>query len=403
MAAKKVLLAINTMGQGGAETALIALLQALARRTDWELHLLVLLGQGELIRRVPSSVRLLNRHYDPRDVLSAGGRRAMYGHVLRLLAARLSGIRNLPYMLKNYGDMRRAGTGNPKTLLWKAVSDGTAVPGETYDLAIAYLEGAATYFVADRVKARKKAAFLHSDYGMAGYTPGLDHGCYSRFDRVFCVSEDVKASFLAVYPGLTDRTALFRNFLDPASILRRSEEGSGFDDGYVGVRILSLGRLTKVKAFDLAVAAAKRLRDRGWDFRWTVFGEGEERPRLEREIRSAGLEDAFFLPGAVENPFPYLRQGQIYVQCSRFEGQSLAVREAKVLGLPVVLTRSSGNREQITDGVDGIFVEGDPASLADGIERLLKDAALRARLGAAAAAGRQEQGDLDQLLELVKE
>ena len=185
MEGKKILFVINTLGLGGAEVAMVELMKALDRALPCDIHLYVMLGQGELISRIPGSVKLLNRRYDPRDVLSAAGRRGMYAHILVKLLSRFSGLRNLGYLLRNYRAMRRVGKVIPKNLLWKAVSDGTPPLRERYDLAIAYLEGAATYYVAEHVNAGAKVAFVHIDYRNAGYSPDLDMNCYDRFDRVF--------------------------------------------------------------------------------------------------------------------------------------------------------------------------------------------------------------------------
>ena len=167
-------------------------------------------------------------------------------------------------------------------------------------------------------------------------------------------------------------------------------------------RLISLGRLVKLKAFDTAIEATRILKERGHRIRWYVFGEGEERAHLENQIRSCGLEKEFFLCGTVRNPFPYMRESQIFVQCSKYEGQSVAVREAKVLGLPIVLSLSNGNRDQITDGVDGIYVGTDAHSVADGIERLITNPGLLKKLGEAAAKSNQEHEDALQLLQFIE-
>lgn len=402
MDSKKILFVINTLGRGGAETAMLELMRALAQRADCRIDLYVMMGQGDLVGRLPPAVRVLNRSMDGTDVLSAGGRRRLYAHTAAKLLARCSGLRNLPYIVGNGIRMYRAGSLIPKNLLWKAVSDGSRAPEETYDLAVAFIEGAAAYFVADRVSAAVKVAFVHTDYRKAGYSRWLDHGCYSRYQAIYCVSEDVRSAFLSEYPEHADRTDVFRNIIDPEGIRTRAKEAGGFSDPFAGARIVSLGRLVKEKNYESAVAAARILTERGHSLRWYVFGEGEERAGLEREIRKNGMVGRFILAGAVENPFPYLRQAQIYVQCSKYEGQSVAVREAKVLGLPVVLSRTSGNRGQITDGVDGIFVGQDPASIADGIERLLLDPALCRKLGEAAAGSEPEPEDVGRLLQLLR-
>ena len=402
MASKKILFVINTMGQGGAEVALLALVKELPRLIDCRIDLYVIMGQGELIDSLPSHVNLLNKKADTTDVLSKAGRIRLYRHTAAKLISRFSGVRNLPYTIKNYRKMRRDGNVIPKNLLWKAVSDGSKPPREKYDLAIAYIEGASTYFVADKVNADVKAAFVHTDYRMAGYSRELDHGCYSRFQAIYCVSQEVRNTFLSEYPELRDRVHIFRNIIDPNSIIEKSKSGAGFDDDFDGIRIISLGRLVKLKAFDTAIEATRILKERGHRIRWYVLGEGEERAHLENQIRSCGLEKEFFLCGTVRNPFPYMRESQIFVQCSKYEGQSVAVREAKVLGLPIVLSLSNGNRDQITDGVDGIYVGTDAHSVADGIERLITNPGLLKKLGEAAAKSNQEHEDALQLLQFIE-
>ena len=124
----------------------------------------------------------------------------MFRHTTAKLISRFSGPRNLPYMVKNYRIMRRSGNVISKNILWKAVSDGTAPPKEKYDLAIAFIEGASAYYVADRVDADVKATFVHIDYHKAGYNRSLDHGCYDRFQAIYCVSQDVRKAFLSAYP-----------------------------------------------------------------------------------------------------------------------------------------------------------------------------------------------------------
>lgn len=401
--AKKILFVINTMGQGGAEVALIELMKELPKLVDCQIDLYVMLGQGELIDNIPPHVNILNKKIDPADVLSSEGRVKLYKHTSAKLLSGLSGVRNLPYAVSNHRKMKRSGNVIPKNLIWKAVSDGTKPPREQYDVAIAYIEGASTYYVADKVNARAKAAFVHIDYHKAGYNRQLDHGCYERFQAIYCVSPDVKNAFLSEYPELSDRVHVMRNIIDPEGIIEKSKTGTGFDDGYEGLRIVSLGRLVKQKSYETAIEAAQLLKKRGHSFRWYVFGEGEERTDLENRIKAAALEDSFILFGSARNPFPYLREAQIYVQCSKFEGQSIAVREAKVLGMPIVLSLSSGNHDQLTDGVDGIYVGTDALSVADGIERLITDPELRQRLGEAAAQSNQEHEDAVQLLQLINE
>ena len=393
---KKVLFVINTMGHGGAETALIELMKEL-QKADHELYLYVMTAQGELIDRVPEGVVLLNKRYDKSDVLSASGKKRLYINTFMRILPRFSLLRNTPYITANFFAMKKAGKIHMDKLLWKPISDGTGRLGMTFDLAIAFTEGAATYYVAEYVNAKNKIAVFHTDYMKSGYTKRLDRNCYSCYNVVLCVSDDTKKSFLCAYPELSDRTDVMRNMIDTDGIKRRAHEGKGFSDGYTGIRILTLGRLVKVKAVDKSIDAMKLLRDRGYEARWYVFGEGEERERLEKQIERLGLSDCFFLPGVTGDPYPYLHQSDIYVQCSEFEGQSIAIREAQVLGLPIVLSRQTGIKAEAHDGVDCIFADTTPEGIADALERLIKSPELRKTIGNNAAKVNQSFDDIQKI------
>ena len=178
---------------------------------------------------------------------------------------------------------------------------------------------------------------------------------------------------------------------------------NGFDDGYNGIRIVTLGRLVRQKALEKSIEALSILRKRGHEARWYVFGEGEERAFLEQEIERFGVADSFFLPGVAQNPYPYVKQADIYAQCSEYEGQSIAVREAQVLGKAIVLSDSNGNRGQVSDGAsDGMIVEFTPERIADGIEKLILDPELRQKLADSAKTRQQSNDDVQRLLKLTE-
>ena len=262
--------------------------------------------------------------------------------------------------------MRKKGKILLDKLLWRVLADGASKIQEEYDLAVAYLEGGATYYVADYVKAKKKAAFVHIDYEKAGYTRELDLDCYEKFDRIFTVSDEVKEHFLRVYPEYECKTSVFNNILNQERIKKMAEQGEGFNDGFKGLRILTVGRLTRQKRYDVAINAMKLMKEKiGVPIRWYVLGEGDLRQELEQQIKSAGLENDFILMGVKENPYPYYKGCDFYVHATEFEGKSIALQEAQVLGKPILATDCSGNREQIENGTDGILCELDPGQVCE--------------------------------------
>ena len=362
---KKLLFIINTLGCGGAERAMLNLFSRLDSN-KYEISLLVITGQGELRRELPENVRLINKKYKEVSVLTKKGRRLLTLSVLKAGIGKALFLRRAPYIIKNFLIMRKKGKIMPDKLLWRLLSDGAPKIQEEYDLAVAYLEGGATYYVADYVKAKKKAAFVHIDYEKAGYTRELDLDCYEKFDRIFTVSDEVKEHFLSVYPEYECKTSVFNNILNQERIKKMAEQGEGFNDGFKGLRILTVGRLTRQKRYDVAINAMKLMKDKiGVPIRWYVLGEGDLRQELEQQIKSAGLENDFILMGVKENPYPYYKGCDFYVHATEFEGKSIALQEAQVLGKPILATDCSGNREQIENGTDGILCELDSGQVCE--------------------------------------
>lgn len=341
---KKVLFVINTLGCAGAEKAMLELLRRFPE-DQYEVSLYVLLGQGEMIHQVPEHVKRLNTQYSDASVLTKEGKKELKKSVFCRMFSRGSIFRNLPYLLKNGIQMFRKGRVYPDKLLWKVMSDGADRFETEYDLAIAYLEGGSTYYVQDHVRAKQKMAFLHVDYEQAGYTRELDRNCYKDFVKVFTVSDEVKKSFVHVYPEYESKTTVFHNLINREEILRKAQLSGGFQDEYQGKRILTVGRLTAQKAYEIAIDAMKILKDHGVNARWYVLGEGELREKLQNQIDRLGLKEDFLLLGAVENPYPYYAQCDLYVHATRFEGKSIAIQEAQILGCPLLVSDCSGNRE----------------------------------------------------------
>lgn len=393
---KRILFVMNTLGHAGAETALLELLNRL--EASYEIDLYVLMGQGELVSKLPSGVRLLNRSFSDCSVHSAKGRLRMAGTVMKAMFNRATVIGLFPYLCRNLWAMLKKHRIQTDKLLWRVLSDGGMRIPQEYDLAVAFLEGGAAYYVADHVKARKKAAFIHIDYEQAGYTRNLDRDCYLQFDVLFPIAEEIRDKLLLIYPECADRTQLFHNMINRTVILKKSVREEGFTDGYTGTRILTVGRLTSQKSYPVAIQAMKLLKDAGCRARWYVLGEGEERRALERQIAEYGLEEDFILAGAVENPFPYYRQTDLYVHATRFEGKSIAIQEAQILGCAIIASDCTGNREQIVHGSDGILCKLSPEAVKDAILELLADKPLCERLRQEAA---RKQVTYDEDIELL--
>lgn len=369
---KQVLFVINTLGCAGAETAMIEMIRNMDPE-KYKISVFVLLNQGEMIHRLPKSVTVLNEHFSDSSVLSKEGKKELNRYIFSQLFHRGTIWKKIPYIFRGLVPMIRSKRILPDKLLWRVMAEAAPRFDTHYDMAVAYLEGGSTYYVADYVSADVKVGFVHIDYEKAGYTRQLDGGCYDLFDRICPVSDEVKEHFLAVYPQYEKKTKVFHNMIDMDKIRKGAEKPGGFDDDFAGVRLLTVGRLTAQKAYEIAVDAMKLLKERARNVRWYILGEGEERKPLEKKIKEYGLEQDFLLLGAKENPYPYYKQCDIYVHATRFEGKSIAIQEAQTLGCTILASDCPGNREQIEDGVDGKMCPLSAEGICDALCELLDD------------------------------
>lgn len=398
---KKILFVINTLGGAGAETAMLELIRNLDPKV-YEVSLFVLMNQGELVHQLPEHVKVLNTEISDSSVLSKEGKKKLNCFILKQMFCKASIIRNTGYVVANFFSMLGKGKILPDKLLWRVMSDGAPVFDKEYDLAVAYLEGGSAYYVADHVNAKRKVGFIHIDYEKAGYTRKLDRGCYDEFYRIYGVSDEVKEHFNNVYPEYAEKTEVFHNMINQNRIRERAKLPGGFEDDFDGTRILTVGRLTAQKAYEVAVEAMKLLKDKGKNVRWYVLGEGEERKPLEKKIGELGLEKDFLLLGAKSNPYPYLAQTDFYVHATRYEGKSIAIQEAQTLGCTILVSDCSGNREQVEAGVDGAMCALTPEGICEGICELLKNPESAKQYGEnAARKNLMEERQLERFLALL--
>lgn len=398
---KKLLFVINTLGRAGAEMALLGVLNHLDR-TQYDVSLYVIMAQGEMIAELPDHVKVLNKSFCSQSVLSKRGRWNMVKTCIAAFFRNGAYVRKLVFLFKTYVVMIKAGNFQIDKLLWRMLADGAQRFEENFDLAIAYLEGGSAYYVADHVKARKKAAFIHIPYENAGYTREMDQACWDCFDRIFAIADKVKEHFVAFYPEYAGKVEVFHNIIDRSAVCSKAVEQGGFDDDYQGLRILTVGRLVYQKGYDIAIEAMKILKDAGYEAKWYVLGEGEQRNKLTKKIADLQLQDRFYLLGAVENPYPYYRQADLYVHATRFEGKSIAIQEAQILGCAIIASDRNGNQEQIIDHVDGVICELTPQSISENIRYLLENEEKRKALGRAAEnKAISEKPELYRLTELL--
>ena len=265
---------------------------------------------------------------------------------------------------------------------WKYFSKSLDNIPKTYDVAIGFLEKTSTYFCVDKVNALKKIGWVHIDYDKLGMDPNFDIDYFKKLDHIVTVSEECANTLKNRFPSQKNKVGVIYNIVSPTMINKMANQNNTdvYDRKENEIVLLSIGRLHYQKGFELAIESCKKLIDRGYNITWNIIGEGEEREKLTNLIKENKLEGTFRLLGLKSNPYPYIKQADIYIQTSRFEGKSIAIDEAKILNKPIIVTNFSTAKDQINDGIDGLIVDMDADAVANGVEKLVKDIGLREQL-----------------------
>lgn len=364
----KILVCSHWLEIGGAESALIGLLDELVK-SEYEIHLFLCRHTGELMPHIPEGVHLL-----PEDVsaacvatkISDAIRCGAIGTVLGRAFAKIRSWRHNPK--EHMKDSNRAIEYSHR-YVYKFVR--SINPGTKYDLVLSFL--APHYIAAFRTTGKVKVAWIHTDYKAIDVDATTEKKVWEKFDKIVAVSSTCAQSFTEVYPTLADRVVVIENIMSAKLVHQQTgliDVSTEMPDD--SLRLLSIGRFCFQKNFDNVPEICARLLKNGLNVKWYIVGFGEDEQLLRQKIAEANMKDRVIILGKKENPYPYIKACDLYVQPSRYEGKSVCVREAQLLGKPVVITNYATSSSQLENGVDGVIVPMDNEGCASGISELLR-------------------------------
>lgn len=373
----RIIILMHYLELGGAEMALLGLLEALdPSRVDVDLF--VYSHQGPLMRVIPDYVNLLPE-IEAYSVIERPISEAVRKGHLGVAAGRLLA------KLQCRAYRRRHPANSDDGALLQYVGDCVTPwlpkinPDVEYDLCISFLTP--HNFGRDKVRARKRLAWIHTDYSKVSINAERELPVWSSYDTIASISEDVTRSFLKVFPSLEAKIVSIENILPESYVRARAEALNVADELTGSVNLLSIGRFCTAKNYDNVPDIARRIIDGGIpNLKWYIIGYGGDEALIRQKIADAGVGEHVILLGKKENPYPYIKACDIYVQPSRYEGKSVTVREAQMLGRPVAVTAYPTAKSQIRDGVDGIIVPLDNEGCANGLAGLIKDKELQEKL-----------------------
>ncbi len=388
----RVLIAMHYLELGGAETSLIGLLQ------EWDyskadIDLFLYSHRGELMKHIPPHVNLLpqKRAY---SVIESPIKEAITKGCLGVAFGRWRAKREVSKTRK--WDSHSELLGRYITPFLPSIGKGT------YDLAISFLTP--HHPVLHRCKARCKICWIHTDYTNMNLDAEAEQAVWGEYDNIVSISPSVTEGFCKKMPALRDKIIEIENIIPENLVRSQAKEYIPSEFSHDNFNMLSVGRYTYAKNFDNVPDIMRRLIEitRRKDLHWYLLGYGGDEPIIRKRIIEAGVEANVHLLGKRDNPYPYIAECDLYLQPSRFEGKSIAVREAQMLGRPVIITSFVTAHSQLRNGEDGLIVPSDNAGCAQGIaDAITSPGILNSISSMASSRNYSGREGIDKLLSLI--
>lgn len=360
---KKLLFVIDSLRCGGAEKSLVSLLNNLDY-SKYRVDLLLISRGGEFELYVPKEVNIIPSplYFDFLNGKEVSlKKRIIYSYIRIKTSLKLRVCKLIP---KNI---------HSEQIVYSTIHKYLKPLQTSYDTAIAYSQGFPTYFISQKVKANKKLAWINCDYVNTLYNKDFDFLFYQNIDKMIVVSEYIYNSISKMKYNYKNKLKIIHDIVDPYLISNMAMclEAKEMIDG--NFKILTVGRLATVKGYDLAIQTASLLKKNGIKFKWFIIGEGPQRKDIEQDIKKYGLEKEIILLGSKANPYPYMKNCDLYVQCSKKEGFGLTVMEAKILKKVIITTNFETAKELIKNNINGLIVNMDANSLYNAINMYIND------------------------------
>lgn len=355
---KKILIVQGSMKVGGAEKSTVSFLNTLPA-DKYDIDLMLGNKDGTFLTQVPKWVNIIDTpleysclYHTPR-CMTFYFKHNWLLWIKKIIRTRIARKQKKLHFIQS---------------IWSLWNKDIPEYNKIYDVAIGGQQGFTNYYVIDKVRAKRKIIWIHTQYERLNYNSEFDKIYFERASVVATISPINVQSILNVFPHLKKTVWCLENITNASMIRSMSHEKiSDIDTGFQGLTIVSCGRLSEPKNYDLAIDAAALLKKRKEKFRWIVVGEGELRGELTNHAKNVGVMDCFNMIGLRSNPYKYMRLADIFVVTSNREGRSIAIDEAKILHKLVVTTNYATAVDVVEHGETGLISEQTPQAIVDSI------------------------------------
>jgi len=355
----KILFVINNLKIGGTRSSLLNLLEYLGNY-DVDVELLVFSPYGEYIQDVPSNVKVIAGNTSLQSLfidVEYLKNNKKFIHIMTRgcisIAKKIFGEKRvMNYLYANF--------------LKKNINE------KSYDAVVGFQEGQCNDFVA-KCNAKKRIFWIHNNYeNLPERSKGFKES-YEVADKIIFVANASMETFKLSLPQYADKMCLIKNILLQNKIKDSSLEEIADNEIFSSssLNIISVGRIAPQKAFDRVIEVVKKLLEKNKEFCWIIVGEGPQREELKRKVKANGLSDCIKFIGARKNPFPYIKQSDLFVLTSIYESQPMVIMEALTIGVPVISTNFPSSKELLADESYSLIVDNNVEGLYRALEEIL--------------------------------
>lgn len=355
------------MNIGGTEKALISMLSEIDKE-KYDVTVLMLEKGGVFLDEIPKWVNV--KYVENFQALKPLINNPIHINVIRLFKNRqFIKSAKMFYLYLTYKITRE------NTKFFRYILKDYPTSNEEYDLAVAYAGPMdfISYFIINNIKSKRKIQWIHFDLSQIDFNRKFAQKIYDKFDKVFVVSHKGRKILIEILPSIKEKVEVFYNIISFKPIRILAEKENSFNDDFQGIRILTVGRLTHIKGQFMTIPVLDRLKKEGYNVRWYCIGEGMGRKECENLIKEYKVECDYVLLGSNSNPYPFMKDCDIYVQSSQHEGYCITLAEARCFDNPIVTTNFTGANEQIVNYENGLISEISEDALYEKLKKLLDD------------------------------
>lgn len=370
MGKKRILVTYHEMLVGGSTTSLLAFLNCIDKE-KYEVDLQLYKNRGLLFDQIPDGINVLP------EAFAYSGR---IGGVIKKAKCVLTGA-----LFKARKENKKIGkAGYSGQVMADFQAKHLSRKAKTrYDIAIGFMEGWADRYVAFRVKADKKIGWMHNTFANIATIPHLEKKWMSCVAQIVFVADNCTTDFCVAMPEMANKAITILNITDSTLVKKRSAQEPEDDEIYrrmkksFCVKLITVCRTSIYhKGLDRIVWCARKLKDLGRDFLWVIVGDGPDFETVSNMIKENDLSEQVIMAGNRLNPFPFIKEADIFCMPSRYEGKPMVVTESMILGTPPFVTRYLSASEQIEDGIDGVIVDNEDDAMFEVLDRYIQDPSL---------------------------